>query len=40
MTGKAIHSALVEDASKIVGDIAGVKEVVNRMAVVHGPRGL
>ena len=40
LTGTAIHSALVADASKIVGEIAGVKEVVNRMVVVHGPRGL
>ena len=40
LTGTAVHSALVADASKLVGKIAGVKEVVNRMVVVHGPRGL
>jgi cytidylate kinase len=40
LTGTAIHTTLVADASKIVGEIAGVKEVVNRMVVVHGPRGL
>jgi cytidylate kinase len=39
LTGTAVHSALVEDASELVGKIAGVKEVVNRMVVVHGPRG-
>jgi len=40
LTGTAIHTALVADASKIVGEIAGVKEVVNRMVVMHVPRGL
>lgn len=40
LTGTAIHSTLVADASKLVGEIAGVKTVVNRMVVVHGPRGL
>jgi cytidylate kinase len=40
LTGTAIHTALAADASKIVGEIAGVKEVVNRIDVVHGPRGL
>jgi cytidylate kinase len=38
VTGKAIHSALVDDASKIAAEIDGVKGVVNRMVVVHGPR--
>ena len=40
LTGTAIHRALVEDAGRIAGEIAGVKEVVNRMVVAHGPRGL
>jgi cytidylate kinase len=40
LTGTAIHSTLVNDASRIAGDVAGVKEVVNRMVVVHGPRAL
>ena len=40
LAGTAIHSALVEDASKIVHEVPGVKEVVNRMVVVHGPRAL
>jgi cytidylate kinase len=40
LTGTAIHTALAADASKVVGEIAGVKEVVNRMVVVHAPRGL
>ena len=38
LTGMAIHSALVEDASKLAGEVSGVKEVQNRMVVVHGPR--
>ena len=38
LTGMAIHSALVEDASKLAGGVSGVKEVQNRMVVVHGPR--
>lgn len=40
LTGTAIHTDLVADASKIAGEVAGVKNVVNRMVVVHGPRGL
>ena len=40
LTGMAIHSALVDDASKLAAEIAGVKAVENRMVVVHGPRGL
>jgi len=40
LTGTAIHSTLVADASKLVSEIAGVKEVVNHMVVVHGPRAL
>jgi cytidylate kinase len=38
LTGTAIHSTLVEDAGRIAGEVAGVKEVVNRMVVAHGPR--
>jgi cytidylate kinase len=38
MTGTAIHSQLVADAGKIAAKTAGVKAVVNRMVVVHGPR--
>jgi cytidylate kinase len=38
LTGTAIHSALVEDASKLAGAIAGVKAVENQMVVVRGPR--
>ena len=38
LTGMAIHKALVEDASKLAGAVSGVKEVQNRMVVVHGPR--
>lgn len=40
LTGTAIHSALVEDASKLAGAIAGVKAVENKMIVVRGPRAL
>jgi cytidylate kinase len=40
LTGTAIHSTLVEDASRIAGEVAGVKEVVNRMVVAHGPRAI
>jgi cytidylate kinase len=38
VTGKAIHSELVADAGKIAAGTEGVKAVVNRMVVVHGPR--
>ena len=38
LTGMAIHKALVEDASALAGTVLGVKEVQNRMVVVHGPR--
>jgi len=38
LTGMAIHRALLEDASKLAGEVSGVKEVQNRMVVVHGPR--
>ena len=40
LTGIAIHSKLVDDASELVGAVSGVKEVQNRMVVVHGPRPL
>ena len=40
LTGMAIHSALVDDASKLAGAVAGVKAVENRMVVVRGPRAL
>ena len=38
LTGMAVHRVLVEDASKLAGEVSGVKEVQNRMVVVHGPR--
>ena len=38
LTGMAIHRTLLEDASKLAGAISGVKDVQNRMVVVHGPR--
>jgi cytidylate kinase len=40
LTGTAIHTALVDDARKIVDETPGVKEVENRMVVIHGPRAL
>ena len=40
LTGTAIHSTLVDDAGRIAGEVAGVKEVVNRIVVAHGPRPL
>ena len=40
LTGVAIHDALAADAGKLAAEVAGVKEVVNRMVVVHGPRWL
>lgn len=40
LTGMAIHSALLDDASKLAGAVAGVKAVENRMVVVRGPRVL
>ena len=36
----ATHSTLVDDVGRIAGEVAGVKEVVNRMAIAHGPRPL
>ena len=40
LRGVAIHSALAAEAGKIVGAISGVKDVQNRIEIVHGPRGL
>jgi cytidylate kinase len=40
LKGVAIHSALAAEAGKIAGAISGVKDVQNRMEIVHGPRGL
>ena len=40
LKGVAIHSALAAEAGKIVGAISGVKDVRNRIEIVHGPRGL
>jgi cytidylate kinase len=40
LTGIAIHPTLVADAGKIASEVAGVKEVANRIVVVHGPRPL
>lgn len=40
LTGTAVHSVLLEDANKLAGEVPGVREVVNRMTVVHGPRAL
>ena len=34
----AIHRVLAEDASKLASEVSGVKEVQNRIVVVHGPR--
>ena len=38
LTGMAVHRVLVEDASKLASEVSGVKEVQNRIVVVHGPR--
>ena len=40
LTGMAIHSALLDDASKLAGAVAGVTAVENQMVVVRGPRAL
>ena len=39
LTGVAIHEVLAADAGKLAAEVAGVKEVVNRIAVVHWPAG-
>ncbi len=38
LTGTAIHSTLMADASRIAGELPGVKEVVNRMDLVRAPQ--
>lgn len=40
LNGTAVHGALVDDASKLVAEIEGVRETENRMVVVHGPRAI
>lgn len=40
LTGMAIHSTLVNDASKLAGEVSGVRAVENQMVVVRGPRAL
>jgi len=40
LTGMAIHSALLDDASKLAGAVSGVTAVENQMVVVRGPRAL
>jgi cytidylate kinase len=39
LTGVAIHEALAADAGKLAAEVAGVKEVVNHISVVHWPPG-
>jgi cytidylate kinase len=40
LNGIAIHPALAAEAGALVGAIAGVEDVANRIEVVLGPRGL
>jgi hypothetical protein len=40
LTGSAIHGALAEEAGRIAGAAAGVRDVDNRIEVVRAPRGL
>jgi cytidylate kinase len=40
LKGIAIHSSLAEEAAKVAGTVAGVKDVDNRIEIVRGPRGL
>jgi cytidylate kinase len=40
LTGMAIHSALLDDASQLAGAVSGVAAVENQMVVVRGPRAL
>ena len=40
LNGTVIHTTLAADAGRIVGSIAGVTDVENRIVVLHGPRGL
>ncbi len=37
LTGTAVANVLLEDASKLAREVPGVREVVNRMTVVHAP---
>ncbi len=39
LSGTAIHSTLANDAGRIAGAIAGIKDVENRIVVVRGPHG-
>ncbi len=40
LNGSVIHSTLAADAGRIVGSIAGVQDVDNRIVVLHGSRGV
>ena len=40
LTGTVIHATLAADAVRIAGSIAGVKDVENRIVVLHRPHGL
>jgi cytidylate kinase len=40
LQGIAVNSTLAEEAAKIAGAVAGVKDVDNRIEVVRAPRGL
>jgi cytidylate kinase len=40
LKGIAIHSTLADEAARIAGTVAGVKDVDNRIDIVRGPRGL
>jgi cytidylate kinase len=40
LEGVAIHPTLARDAGALVAAVAGVKDVVNRIEIVRGPRGL
>jgi len=40
LKGTVIHSTLAAEAGSIVGALPGVRDVDNRIEVVHGPRGL
>ena len=39
LNGTVIHTTLAADAGRIAGSIAGVKDVENRIVVLHGPHG-
>jgi len=40
LRGTVIHSTLAAEAGSIVGTLPGVRDVDNRIEVVHGPHGL